>query len=215
MQLDPGAPVKHTPTGLGVVVEGHVRVYVAEGERQVTVYYARPGDTLGLCNVCGNALKLQAQALAPTTLFAFSNRGLRELARRCAPLAFTLAQESASRLTDLLDEVSLLTFRSVRHRLARHLLDLASSNGSELTAFVTQQELADATGSVREVIARELKALEGEGWIRRERTGVVILDAAGPRRIRSRNGKSRFAPIASVAPICLLRTTVTRSAPPR
>ena len=48
------------------------------------------------------------------------------------------------------------TFGSLRQRVARHLLDLAASHqqGRGLIVKATQQELADAVGSVRPVVAR-------------------------------------------------------------
>jgi hypothetical protein len=43
---------------------------------------------------------------------------------------------------------------------------------------VTQQELADAAGSVREVVARVLKQLHQAGITAGSDGGVIILDAA-------------------------------------
>ena len=50
----------------------------------------------------------------------------------------------------------------VRQRVARHLLDLATSRpdaSRTLTASVNQQDLANSVGSVREVVARVLAEL--------------------------------------------------------
>ena len=43
-------------------------------------------------------------------------------------------------------------------------------------ARITQQELAALTGSVREVVQRALKTLEGEGAIRLGRARIDVLD---------------------------------------
>ena len=47
-----------------------------------------------------------------------------------------------------------------------------------VVAAVTQQELADAAGTVREVVARVLKQLHHAGMTAGSDGGVVILDAA-------------------------------------
>jgi CRP/FNR family cyclic AMP-dependent transcriptional regulator len=56
----------------------------------------------------------------------------------------------------------------VRQRVAAHLLDLASAQqhpSGRLVARVSQQELANAAGSVREVVARTLRDLRVAGIV--------------------------------------------------
>jgi len=105
---------------------------------------------------------------------------LRALCEQHGPLATAVAAECATRASDAIDELALLTFGSVRQRVARHLLDLAASQqqAGDLVAAVTQQELADAAGTVREVVARVLKQLHHAGMTAGSDGGVVILDAA-------------------------------------
>jgi CRP/FNR family transcriptional regulator len=76
-------------------------------------------------------------------------------------------------------------FGSVRQRVARHLLDIAAEHqrSSMLLAPVSQQELADAVGTVREVVARVLRELRDEGLITTSRQGVALLDPAGLNRV--------------------------------
>lgn len=71
-------------------------------------------------------------------------------------------------------------FGSVRQRLARHLLDLATAGqrDSALVAEVNHQALADAVGTAREVVSRSLQDLRAVGLIRTTRTGIVVLDPA-------------------------------------
>ena len=68
-----------------------------------------------------------------------------------------------------------------RQRVACHLLDLAAEwqRGSKLLAPVSQQELADAVGTVREVVARVLRELREAGLVETTRSGVLITDPAG------------------------------------
>jgi CRP/FNR family cyclic AMP-dependent transcriptional regulator len=69
----------------------------------------------------------------------------------------------------------------VRQRVAAHLLDLASDHqppDGRLVALVSQQELADAVGSVREVVARVLRDLRVAGIVATAPDSVAILDPA-------------------------------------
>jgi biotin operon repressor len=89
----------------------------------------------------------------------------------------------------------------VRQRVARHLLDLASARvreqpasdhlgGRELTVQVSQQELADAVGTVREVVVRVLRELRRDGVVRTERDRIVLLEPA--RLIQEQGVEPRF-----------------------
>jgi CRP/FNR family transcriptional regulator len=66
--------------------------------------------------------------------------------------------------------------------VAAALLDLASARQrprGPLVARVSQQELADAVGSVREVVARALRELRLAGLVATGPDSVLIVDPAG------------------------------------
>jgi CRP/FNR family transcriptional regulator, cyclic AMP receptor protein len=85
-------------------------------------------------------------------------------------------------------EISGSAFATVRQRVARHLLDLASErlpepasehrSGSGLVVRVSQRELADAVGTTREVVVRVLRELRHEGIVWTGRDQIVIADPA-------------------------------------
>jgi CRP/FNR family transcriptional regulator, cyclic AMP receptor protein len=95
------------------------------------------------------------------------------IARRPA-VAVALLREFSSQLRELMLLVDDLAFRSVRERLARQLLREASAGHAELT----QQELAERAGTVREIAGRVLRQLAQEGLVRLERGRVIVLDRA-------------------------------------
>ena len=81
----------------------------------------------------------------------------------------------------MLEQTAVNAFGSVRQRVAAHLLDLASDRqrpGGRLVARVSQQKLADAAGSVREVVARALRDLRAAGIVATAADSIVILDPA-------------------------------------
>ena len=165
-----------------LVVRGLLRVYLASIEgRQVTVRYARPGDVLGIAVLVGGPASVGVQAVQPSGLFRVSSRTLTAAARRDPRVSWAIAGELNRRLYDTLEQAAVNAFGSVRQRVAGHLLDLASAQqhpAARLVAHVSQQELADAVGSVREVVARALRDFRVAGIVATTADSVVILDAA-------------------------------------
>ena len=172
-----------------LVVRGLFRVYMSSVEgRQVTVRYARAGDVLGIAVLVGGPANVSVQALAASSLFRISSRALTGAAHHDARVAWALADELNRRLYESLQQTAVNAFGSVRQRVAVHLLDLASAQmhpDGRLVAQVSQQELADAAGSVREVVARVLRDFRVAGIVATSSDSVLILDAA---RLYSESG---------------------------
>jgi CRP/FNR family transcriptional regulator len=98
----------------------------------------------------------------------------RRLAGTDVRIARALLTELSERVKSFITEIPGGAFTTVRQRVARHLLDLASPGMSahgELHVLVSQRELADAVGTVR--VLREFRA---EELIRTERDRIVIVD---------------------------------------
>lgn len=170
-----------TSAHLELVVSGLVRVYVtARDGRTMTVRYCRPGALLGVVSLFASPFSLPAtiQAVTDTNLLAFRPSVVQRAAERDVPVARALLSELSERVLSFIAEIPGSAFATVRQRVARHLLDLASESqrGSELVAAIGQQELADAVGSVREVVVRALRELRQAGLIRTQRNRIVLLD---------------------------------------
>jgi CRP/FNR family transcriptional regulator, cyclic AMP receptor protein len=165
-----------------LVVHGLVRVYLASVEgRQITVRYARPGDVLGIAVLVGGPASTGVQAVEPSGLFRISSRTLTAAARRDPRVSWAIAEELDRRLRNTLEQTAVNAFGSVHQRVAAHLLDLASAQqhpAGRPVAHVSQQELADAVGSVREVVARALRDFRVAGMVATTADSVVILDPA-------------------------------------
>jgi CRP/FNR family cyclic AMP-dependent transcriptional regulator len=173
-----------------LVVRGLLRVYLSSSEgRQVTVRYARPGDVLGIAVLVGGPADTSVQTLEPTSVFRISTRTLTTVAHRDPEVAWAIAEELNRRLYKVLEQMAVAAFGSVRQRVAVHLLDLASDRLQQqgaLVAKVSHRELADAAGSVREVVARALRQLRDAGIVATEADRVVILD---PARLYAESGR--------------------------
>ena len=95
-----------------------------------------------------------------------------------------IARYASAALYRLVAELRGTAFSTIRQRVARHLLDLAAEHqqGALLIAPVTQRQVAEAVGSVREVVARALGGLRADGLVVKSPGGLVITD---PERLRA------------------------------
>ncbi len=177
---------------LELVVSGVVRVFVrAPDGRTMTIRYCRPGSLLGAASLFASKFSLPAslQTLTPAKLLRLSPESVRRSVNEDSKVAVALLEELSERVLTFIYEIPDSAFASVRQRMARHLLDLASEltpeqdrAGPELSAELvvkaSQSELAEAVGTAREVVVRILRELRHEGIVHTGRTGIVISDPA-------------------------------------
>jgi CRP/FNR family transcriptional regulator len=149
----------------------------------MTIRYCRRGALIGVATVFGppQPRPFAVQALIVSDLLRLRPDCVRDSVNRDARATKAMLRETSERVMAFTAELSGSTFATVRERLARHLLDLASEQqrGEKLIARVTQQELADAVGTVREVVVRELRGLRADGIVETRRDGIAIVDPEG------------------------------------
>ncbi|MGH8925459.1 MAG: Crp/Fnr family transcriptional regulator [Acidimicrobiia bacterium] len=171
-----------TSAHVEIVVSGLIRVLVQSTDgRTMTIRYCRPGALIGVVSLFAPSFSLPAtiQAVIDTELLVMRASVVKRIAERDVLVATALLQELSERVLSFIREIPGSAFATVRQRVARHLLDLASEGqeGSRLVVGVGQQDLADAVGTVREVVVRALRELRQEGVISTGRHGISILDA--------------------------------------
>jgi CRP/FNR family transcriptional regulator, cyclic AMP receptor protein len=167
------------------VLSGLLRVYLASGDgRQTTVRYARASDVLGVPVAVGGPVGVNVQALTPSSVLMLNVATLQSLGQSDAAFAWAVAEEVTRRLYAVLETFAGDAFGSVRQRIARHLLDLAAEQqrDTRLVARLSQQELADATRTVREVAARVLRQMRDQGLVETTRHGIEVLDPSALQR---------------------------------
>lgn len=174
---------------LDLVVSGLVRVQVSAADgRTMTVRYCRAGALLGAATLYAEVSRpFGIQALSDSELLSFHPATVRGWADRDPRVARALLTETSERVLSFVAEFSGHAFANVRQRIARHLLDLASDHQQpgELLAPISQQELAEAVGTVREVVVRILRELRAEGAVQTGRDGIMITDPDRLSRIAS------------------------------
>jgi CRP/FNR family cyclic AMP-dependent transcriptional regulator len=170
---------------LELVISGIVRAFVtAPDGRSMTIRYCRPGALLGALSLFTPdfVMPASAQALVDAELLKLSPTVVSRAAGRDVRVARAFLDELCERVRTFIYEIPGSVFATVRQRVARHLLDLASEQGrddqtgQELVVPVSQTELAQAAGTVREVVVRVLRELRQEGVVRTQRDEIIIID---------------------------------------
>lgn len=171
--------VQDGPPSIRLVERGLLRIARASADgRAITQRYLHRGDVSGIPAFFHGAAAGECQAIVDSVYYQFRAEAWGEAAQRDARVAYALLVEVSRILhvtmVHLIDE----SLASMRGRVARELLDIAADdqNSRELVAAVTQQQLADGIGSVREVVARALRELREIGAVATGPRGIVIVD---------------------------------------
>ena len=157
------------------VASGAVKIFKTspDGKEQI-LNIVRPGDTFNDVPLFDNGVNpASAQAMSPILLYGISRQQMGEILKKHPDIAMNIIKTLALKVRQLLSLVEDLSFRHVRGRVAKILLEYASDR-SEPRPRLTQQEIAAMAGTAREVVGRSLKSLEDDGMIRLESRRVVI-----------------------------------------
>jgi len=175
-----GSPIfsaADAPDRVAIVLRGMARTYLVSNDgRRLTVRFVRPGAMIGSLTVGRAAISVQA--IVECTILELDRDELRALVTEDGRVGLALIGEITRRLEDTYVTLANNTFGSMRQRVARHLLDLATeaTHTDRLVAPVTQQALADGIGTVREVVARVLRDFRTEGFIATTDGRIEIID---------------------------------------
>ncbi|GAB4193133.1 MAG: Crp/Fnr family transcriptional regulator [Roseiflexaceae bacterium] len=165
------------PAGLFFVQRGRVRLArtAPDGREQVLAMIGKGEHFNAVPLFDDHPNPATARAMSLVVCLVLPPTALFKLIHQHPDLSLALLREMAGQLRELVVLVEDLAFRSVRERLARQLLREAAGGAAELT----QQELAEHTGTVREIAGRALRQLAEEGLVRLQRGRVIVLDAEG------------------------------------
>ncbi len=173
----PGHYLMHqddVPDGLFILCEGRVRLArVRPDGREQVVRMVGAGELFNAEPLFdGGKNPFSARAMSPAHALLLPTRDLLALIGAHPPLALLLLRELNARQRELMLLLEDLRFRSVRARLARLLLHEARDGA----ATMTQQELAERAGTVREIVGRTLRDMQEAGLVRLLRGQVTVLD---------------------------------------
>jgi CRP-like cAMP-binding protein len=153
----------------------------AEGH-QVVIRFVGPGDGVGIIAVLGGIpYPLSAEAVEPVEALSWSGEGYAELMERHPVLALEALGLIAGRFKGAMDQLRELSTQRVERRVAHALLRLAGQMGRrladgsiELDLPLSQQDLAEMTGTTVFTVSRTLSSWESRGLVQTGRKRVVL-----------------------------------------
>lgn len=167
-------------TGGILIKSGSVRVYLlSEQGREVTLYRLSPGEMCMLSASCvlqSITFDVFVDAQADTECYILNGKTFADLAAHNLYVQNFALETAVSRFSDVIWVMQQILFMSYDQRLALFLYTEMEKAGSPAIRM-TQAQIAQNTGSAREVVSRMLSYFAAEGIVRPVRGGVQILDA--------------------------------------
>ena len=165
--------------GLYVILSGRVRVIRSREGRQHVVHTEGPGGTLAeLPFFEEGVLPATAVATEPTRCLILNREALRAIMRDDSAVAWLLLRRLSARIRELVERLDRASTQGIPARLAAFLLT-RSDHAEPFTLGMTQAELAEELGTVREVIVRALAQLRDLGVVASAGRGrYVVRDLA-------------------------------------
>jgi CRP/FNR family transcriptional regulator len=166
-----------------LVGSGNIRVYVSGmSGRGVLLYSVRAGE---ICPINMRMVLARTVALANADVSSdlvavvLSRAGVRDLSTRFSEFHQFVEQSVADRFEEIIVRISDITTRSVDHRLLGFLLDgFDKSENARPTVEMTNEDIALAVGTAREVVNRKLHEFERLGALTRGRGRIWLEDRA-------------------------------------
>ena len=140
---------------LYIVVEGRVRIYRDDHDKEITLDLLGPGDCFGELAPLGDGPRsANAVTLTPATLRSVSKEALLSCIASEPELALRIIRLLVARLTATTDDLSSLALLDVYGRLARVLRKHARREGERLVVEqFSHRDLANMIGASREMVS--------------------------------------------------------------
>jgi CRP-like cAMP-binding protein len=162
-----------------LVTAGIVRLYVAMDGLEPTLSYGKPASMFGTYAFDpAETFLLGLQAVTPSVVLQLSAHRVRELTKSNPAFARALSGDVQLQLSEVVRSFAAHTSGNLLQRLAREIVVLSDLHADDALLPVTEQQLADGIGSIRESVGRSIGDLRRDGSIATTRHGLLILDKA-------------------------------------
>lgn len=162
--------------GLPIVLNGRVKVFTSGEEKDLLLYYLKPGETCIMSfSACISESKSKVTAITEvdTEILMIGVDRLDNWLRAFNSLNRYLYDLHNRRYLDLLQTIDQLIFWKLDERILSYLRERATDGNPAVSC--THQEIANDLGSSREVITRVLKKLVEAGKIELGRHQIILL----------------------------------------
>lgn len=171
--------------GIYLIFEGSVKIFKtsASGREITLAIESAPASVAEVPLFDGGAYPASVTALEDVNAGFIHAADFRQACRQHPELALKMLAVVGRRLRQLVGVIELVTFGSVRQRLAGLLIECGEQAGTNRFPLPgTHQELASRLGTVREVVSRNISRFQAEGLIRTDGRHVSLVDREGLRR---------------------------------
>jgi CRP-like cAMP-binding protein len=178
-----------------VVAAGIVRLMVRVDDLEPTLAYAGHGALLGTHLMSdGDAVPLVLQAVTPSVVLQLPASAIEDLIATDVEFAGMVVEQGQSLLRAAVMTFAARNAADVPQRLAREILLLSELQPDRDLIPITEQQLADGVGCIRESVGRTIGDFRRHGWLATTRYGLLVIDANGLRQ----TARSEMLPSAGV-----------------
>jgi CRP-like cAMP-binding protein len=152
--------------------------------REQAMMFLRPVEVFGdIAVLTGTTYPGTVVALEDVDAWVFPAKTILELIPRHPAFAMAVIRHLGARVLHYISLVEDLSLRSVEARLSSTLLQHAEQQDGQFIVprrdWTTFDEMAVRLGTVRDVLSRALKTLEGEGLLKVEKHAILLIDPKG------------------------------------
>lgn len=163
---------------LPIVLEGLLKVTSRDEDREILLYYIDQGESCimsySAC-ITQSVSKIFAITEKDSTLLMISTETLLKLIQQFPTFNQYFNQLYQNRYEELIGAIDQLVFKKFDERLHQYLTEKSAKMGEKVLKM-THQEIAQDTGTVREVVSRALKKMEKEGKVQLTRNEIKIMN---------------------------------------
>lgn len=161
------------------ITKGKLRTYITSDEgREITLFRLRVGDTSVLSASCvfdQLAFDVSISACEDVEAVLLPSYYLDQLKKQNVYVDLFFAKLMNEQFSDIMWALQQILFFGIDKRVAIFLWDEASASG-DMTLHYTQEQIATAIGSAREVVSRILKVFAEDGIVQLGRGKITITD---------------------------------------
>lgn len=163
--------------------KGFVKVgSITEDGHELIYDVRKAGDIVGELCASGQRRQDRAVALERTEVIAVPLDEVLEIVQKNSHLLQELVQMFCESLSDAYDQLNTLASRDTVHRLVRVLLRLGTELGhtsgqrTELSAYLTQEEISQMVMARRERVSTAMNFLRNRGMVDYSHRGYLVLN---------------------------------------
>jgi CRP/FNR family transcriptional regulator, anaerobic regulatory protein len=161
---------------LPIVLDGLLKVTSRDEEKEILLYYIKTGEScimsFSAC-ITNTKSKVFAVTEVDSSVLMISAGILHSLINSHPSFNSYFHRLYQSRYEELIGAIDQLVFKNYDERLYVYLREKSEKLGSAILK-ITHQEIAQDTGTAREVVSRALKKMEKEGKLRLTRNEIKI-----------------------------------------